>query len=59
MAKAAHVPLLPVNEALRDIAIVRLYYFAYGCAGLIGLHALAAFKYQFINHDGTLRRMLW
>ncbi|UXY16895.1 cytochrome b [Chitiniphilus purpureus] len=31
---------------------------AYGLIGLVGLHALAALKHQFVDRDGTLRRML-
>src|SRR5437868_12142887 len=30
----------------------------YGTAGLVGIHALAALKHEFLNKDGTLRRML-
>lgn len=50
--------VLPQSEQLRDIAIELHYYMAYGTAVLVCLHALAAFKHQFIDKDGTLRRML-
>ena len=32
---------------------------AYGLAGLVLLHALAAFKHHFMNRDTTLKRMLF
>jgi cytochrome b561 len=34
------------------------YWLNMGMAGLVGLHVLAALKHQFIDRDGTLRRML-
>ena len=50
--------LLPKSEGLRDLAIELQYYFSYGTAGLVGLHALAALKHQFVDKDGTLRKMM-
>ena len=50
--------LLPKNETLREAAVAFHYYAAYGTAGLVAVHALAALKHQFIDKDGTLRRML-
>lgn len=50
--------LMAVNEELRDLAIDLHYYFAYGAAFLVGLHALAALKHQFIDKNDTLKRML-
>lgn len=49
---------IALDERTRDWAIALHYYLAYATAGLIVLHALAAFKHQFIDHDGTLKRML-
>lgn len=51
--------LVPLDERSRDMAIAFHYYLAYGTAGVVLLHAAAAFKHQFIDKDGTLRRMLW
>jgi len=50
--------LLQINERARDIAIGIHYYFAYAALALVVLHATAAFKHQFIDHKGTLKRML-
>lgn len=50
--------IIPVDDQARDWAIVLHYYLAYGTASLIGVHALGALKHQFIDHDGTLKRML-
>ncbi len=50
--------LIPESEALRDLAIELHYYLAYGTAALVLLHAMAAFKHQFIDRDGTLGRMI-
>jgi cytochrome b561 len=47
-----------INDTLRDFAIALHYYLAYGIAFLIVVHALAAFKHQFIDKDGTLKKML-
>jgi cytochrome b561 len=35
------------------------YYAAYAIGALALLHAGAALKHQFVDRDGTLRRMLW
>ncbi len=51
--------LLPISERLRDLAIELHFWLAYGTAVLVVGHALAAFKHQFIDRDGTLRRMFW
>ena len=50
--------LLPRSDSLRAWSEWLHYYLAYGGAGLIGLHVLAALKHHFINRDTTLRRML-
>ena len=50
--------MFPVSEASRDLAIDVHYYFAYATLSLIVLHAAAALKHQFIDHKGTLKRML-
>jgi cytochrome b561 len=51
--------IFAVGESVRDLAIELHYYLAYATAGLAVVHALAAFKNQFFDRDGTLRRMLW
>jgi cytochrome b561 len=51
--------LLPAGETVRDIAIELHYWLAYGTAALVVIHAAAAVKHQFIDRDGTLRRMTW
>lgn len=51
-------PLFPKDEAVRNLAIELHYYLAYGAAILATLHALAALKHQFIDRDGTLRKMI-
>lgn len=50
---------LPKNETLRDIVTVMHEWIAYAAGVLALLHAGAALKHQFIDRDGTLRRMLW
>lgn len=50
--------LLPQSDRLRDLTIEVHYYAAYATAALVILHALAAFKHEFIDRDGTLRKML-
>jgi cytochrome b561 len=50
--------VLPGSEALRDVAIELHYYLAYFTATLVLLHVLAALKHEFVDRDGTLRRML-
>lgn len=52
-------PVIPVSERLRDAAIELHLWLAYGTGALAAGHALAALKHQFIDRDGTLRRMLW
>ena len=47
-----------VSDGLRDLSIALHYYFAYLTLGFIVLHAAAAIKHQFIDHKGTLKRML-
>lgn len=54
-----YVPaLIPISESIRDLAITLHYYFAYGAAAIVVLHAAAALKHQFIDKKGTLKRML-
>lgn len=50
--------VVPVSTVLRDWSIDVHYYGAYGVFFLALLHAAAAFKHQFIDGHGTLRRML-
>ncbi len=47
-----------VSEAIRDLAITLHFYAAYGIAIVVVIHAGAALKHQFIDKQGTLRRML-
>ncbi|MFO1435760.1 MAG: cytochrome b [Gammaproteobacteria bacterium] len=49
---------LPRSETLRDIVTKVHAWIAYGGGALAIAHALAALKHQFIDGDGTLRRML-
>lgn len=51
--------VLPESETLRDFAIELHFWLAYAAGALALVHALAAFKHQFVDRDGTLRRMLW
>lgn len=51
--------LFEVSDDNRELAIVIHEYLAYGTLALVGLHAAAAVKHQFIDRDGTLTRMLW
>lgn len=51
--------VLPRSEVLRDAATELHFYLAYATALLAVLHALAAFKHQLVDRDGTLARMLW
>ncbi len=51
--------VLPASETLRDTAIELHFWLAYATAALVAVHALAALKHQFLDRDGTLRRMLW
>ncbi len=53
------VPVVYIANAWqRDLAIAAHYYLAYGTALLVAVHASAALKHQFLDRDGTLRRML-
>ena len=47
------------GEALRDLAIEAHYWCGYAVGGLALVHAGGALKHQFLDRDGTLRRMLW
>ena len=51
--------VFPTSETLRDIAIELHFWLAYATGALVVVHALAALKHQFIDRDGTLRRILW
>ncbi len=51
--------LITISDALRDIAIDVHEFLAYGVLVITGLHAMAALKHQFIDRDGTLKRMFW
>ena len=50
--------LFPINDEVRNQAIDLHYYLAYGTAGLVLVHALAALKHQFVDRDNTLKKML-
>lgn len=50
--------LLPAEKGREEWAGVLHAYLAYGTLALVGLHASAALKHQFIDRNGTLRRML-
>jgi len=49
--------LLPAASGREEWAGVVHAWLAYGTLGLVVLHALAAFKHQFIDKNGILRRM--
>jgi cytochrome b561 len=51
--------VLPKSEWLRDQAEALHKWFSYGALALVLVHAAAALKHQFLDRDGTLRRMLW
>ncbi len=51
--------VVAAGEELRDLAIEAHYWCGYGVGVLALVHAGAALKHQFLNRDGTLRRMLW
>ncbi len=51
--------LVTISDALRDIAIEVHEFLAYGVLAVAGLHTMAALKHQFIDRDGTLKRMFW
>ena len=46
-------------EWLASAAEVTHHYAAWGLVGLLGLHIGGALKHHFIDHDMTLRRMVW
>ena len=50
--------LLPTVDQGEELAGKFHYYLAFGTAYLVGLHALAAAKHQFLDRDGTLGRMV-
>jgi cytochrome b561 len=50
--------VLPSSEGLRDLAITLHYYLAYITVALVLLHGAAALKHQFVDRDGTPRRMI-
>ncbi|MFT5720725.1 MAG: cytochrome b561 [Motiliproteus sp.] len=50
--------LIAVSDSWRDFAISTHEFLAYSLLALTGLHAAAALKHQFIDRDGTLKRML-
>jgi len=50
--------VLAESKSIRDLAIDLHFWLAYGTIAIAGLHAAAALKHQFINRDGTLRRMV-
>lgn len=52
-------PFVDKSDALRDLAIKIHFYIAYGTALLLIGHVGAALKHEFVNRDGTLKRMLW
>ncbi len=53
------VPALFIaDESTRDLAIDLHYYVSYGILAMVLVHAAAALKHQFIERDGTLKRML-
>lgn len=49
--------ILPAQKGREDIAGDIHFYLAYATIGIAALHALAAFKHHFIDHDKTLIRM--
>ncbi|MEH6651473.1 MAG: cytochrome b [Motiliproteus sp.] len=51
--------MFTVSDEWRDIAIEVHEFTAYAILAITALHALAALKHQFIDRDGTLKRMLW
>ncbi|GAB4350947.1 MAG: cytochrome b [Gammaproteobacteria bacterium] len=50
--------LLPEEKGREEWAGALHAYLAYGTAALVCAHAFAALKHQFIDRNGTLRRML-
>lgn len=50
--------VLPVSETLRDLATELHFWLAYATGVLVVVHAVAALKHQFVDRDGTLKRIL-
>jgi cytochrome b561 len=50
--------LLPADAGREELAGSAHYFLAFGAAYLVLLHAAAALKHQFIDRDGTLRKMI-
>lgn len=50
--------LWQISDDLLDLSIALHYYLAYLILALVVLHATAALKHQYIDHKGTLKRML-
>lgn len=50
--------ILKITATVRDWAIALHFYMAYGTAGLVTIHVIAAIKHQFIDKNNTLKRML-
>lgn len=50
--------VVPFSEFWMDLGLAIHIYAGYFISGLIVLHVLGALKHHFIDHDGTLRRML-
>ncbi len=49
----------PISGGVRDLAIELHFWLSYGTGALMVGHASFALKHQFVDRDGTLRRMLW
>jgi cytochrome b561 len=50
--------LISPNPHLADTLLTLHQIFVYTMSGIVGLHLLGALKHYFIDHDGTLVRML-
>lgn len=50
---------LPKNDVLRKVVTALHEWIAYAAGLLVLMHAGAAIKHEFVDRDGTLRRMLW
>lgn len=50
--------LVNKDKALGEFLTMVHQAFVFGLMGLVGMHAAAALKHHFIDHDATLRRML-
>jgi cytochrome b561 len=51
--------LLPASSGREEWAGLAHYLLGFGGAYLVLIHAAAALKHQFIDRDGTLRKMIW